>query len=705
MGDKPQVKLKLDYSSNIIEIPIPNNYEELFNIFINQFKIEEENQKFLNLEYNDGEDDILIGSEKDFNIFIDLLKDNNLINVIKGNIKQDSDNDNLLVLNTSQDILDDENEEKNENENHMENKEEVENLDLKEKEKNNNIDLEHYKSKIKVLEEEKENQNKQLNESEKKIKELEDNLAKLQIQENYYKSQLDKLNLEITTLKEENRNKKNILSNNYKIEKQYEINLEKGKEKYNSIINDYISKLSEVNNENEKIKKKLKELEKKDEDYENEKKKFIEREKENEKQRNKEKKEIIEKNIELIYKNKEKQKIINEMEKKAEKDKKIFNEMILKENQYFSEINELKEKLKFYKKFENENKKLNKDKNELIEKNKNLLIKLIEKKSNENPKIDFRKFLTDNCYDKNNKRSDDVDQKNKNIINNNKKNNDINKNNNEKKESSIKKNFKKEHNELTIISEKKLNKCLDKTIHKEITIKCEQCSISLSPTYDEVFKCCVCSNYNLCKKCEEQNSKKQIHKHNFIKTTNEGETVKEEILDEDIVDINIEKDFSYFIQEIKDIYLIYCGSKEYIIKFKIKNNSIIQYPEGIEIKCDKGSIISPTEDIIKIKSLKPNEEQSISLKYKKLGTLVSLPYYTFLNFHFNNKKIGKDIIINLKFIETNNYELVDKFINKYNMIKFDFTKDQIVKYLIKKNCDFERTLEHLLKKVDPNKKK
>ena len=307
---------------------------------------------------------------------------------------------------------------------------------------------------------------------------------------------------------------------------------------------------------------------------------------------------------------------------------------------------------------------------------------------------------------------DEVDKKNKNISNNNKGDDDINKNNNEIKESLIKKNSKKfeeivnkEKNGLEIKNnEKKVNKSLNKTNDKGIKIKCEQCSISLSPIYDEVFKCYVCPNYNLCKKCKEQNSKKQIHKHNFIKTNNEEEAVQEENLDKNIIHNNIEKDFSSII-DIKDFYLIYCGTKRYYICFEIKNNSNVQYPEGIEIKCDEGSLLLPTESIIKINSLKPNEKQCISLKYEKLESLPSTTYYTFLNFQFNNKKIGQDFYILLKFIETNNYELVDIFINKYNMITFDFTKEQIINCLIKKSCNFRKTLDHLLQKKDPNAKK
>ena len=51
------------------------------------------------------------------------------------------------------------------------------------------------------------------------------------------------------------------------------------------------------------------------------------------------------------------------------------------------------------------------------------------------------------------------------------------------------------------------------TIHYDIM--CNNCYES--PIFGYRYKCSICPNYNLCQKCEEENSMQEFHKHDFIK--------------------------------------------------------------------------------------------------------------------------------------------------------------------------------------------
>ena len=61
--------------------------------------------------------------------------------------------------------------------------------------------------------------------------------------------------------------------------------------------------------------------------------------------------------------------------------------------------------------------------------------------------------------------------------------------------------------------EEQMSELMVKTPH--YGIKCEECG--KNPIYGNRYKCSVCKNYNLCEDCEEINSQKKKHKHNFIK--------------------------------------------------------------------------------------------------------------------------------------------------------------------------------------------
>ena len=290
MEDFSQRKLKIFFSSESCEIPIPNTYQELFNIFINKFKIEGNFQKLLNITYHDDEDEIYISSEEDYQLFIYQLREKKIKNNITGTIMSDSrdvnvlknleelkesakdsfnekfnnmqkallgegnkdkkdkdkDEDNLYnssafnslieSKNSFQEILDTKNFEEKE-------KEYKTQLELKEKEIKMNWDK--FNLEIETLKEEKQKLEQKLNEYDKKSKEQDMDIKnyknQAELKEKEYKSIIDNFNLKIKMLTEEKLEKDKIIENFNKESKEKE-------EKYRNI--------SELNNKN------IKEIEK-----------------------------------------------------------------------------------------------------------------------------------------------------------------------------------------------------------------------------------------------------------------------------------------------------------------------------------------------------------------------------------------------------------------------------------------------------------
>ena len=277
MEDFSQRKLKILFSSESIEIPVPNTYQELFNIFINKFKIEENSQKLLNITYHDEEDEIYISSEEDYQLFISQLRENNINNNITGAIMKDSrdikdlrnleelkesskdsfnekfnnmqkaflgegnednnDEDNLYnkssfdslidSKNSFQDILDRKEKEKNFDEKEKEYKTQ---LELKEKENKMNCDK--FNLEIETLKEEKQKLEQKLNEYDKKTKEQDMDIQnyknQVELKEKEYQTIIDNFNFTIKKLNEEKLEKDKIIDNYNKESKEKE-------EKYRNI--------------------------------------------------------------------------------------------------------------------------------------------------------------------------------------------------------------------------------------------------------------------------------------------------------------------------------------------------------------------------------------------------------------------------------------------------------------------------------------
>ena len=66
-------------------------------------------------------------------------------------------------------------------------------------------------------------------------------------------------------------------------------------------------------------------------------------------------------------------------------------------------------------------------------------------------------------------------------------------------------------------NEENINFIFVNTTHNGI--KCSSCG--QEPIIGCRYKCSICNDYNLCEKCEEENSKSGEHFHNFIKIRKE----------------------------------------------------------------------------------------------------------------------------------------------------------------------------------------
>ena len=245
--------------------------------------------------------------------------------------------------------------------------------------------------------------------------------------------------------------------------------------------------------------------------------------------------------------------------------------------------------------------------------------------------------------------------------------------------------------------QKKLNFTLNESIHEGF--KCQICH--KKPIIGIRYQCSKCPDYNLCENCEEEYSETSEHKyHHFIKikyakiddkNINKKINEKEEIPKKE----NIEKIYSFEILDLKENNLVYVGTNKIRIKFSIKNNCKFEYPEGTLIKYSDSSILKPKAEI-NIKKLKPNEIQEVTFVYTNIKNCTNILYYTNFYVEINNKKICNDIMICIKFLETNNMELVKKFREIYNFYPIKKDDNYIVKALQTNGCDFEYTFNYIL---------
>jgi hypothetical protein len=265
----------------------------------------------------------------------------------------------------------------------------------------------------------------------------------------------------------------------------------------------------------------------------------------------------------------------------------------------------------------------------------------------------------------------------------------------------------KRRNELFEMISNINNPLLKEIIHEGI--KCERCLAT--PITGDRYQCSKCPKYNLCEKCEEENSNDKAHNHYFIrirkpiiarKKSNDkidkNKNMDNKVIDDDddikngkinktvdnkikINNItcefkheferpknvsifsklvnnndknnnknnnNFEEKYSVSFDNLKESYFINIGIKSYDIIFNIKNNCNLQYPNEVMLVLnERNSFFYPNQKNIKIKPLKPNESQEIKLSFSNLKFFSQGIYSTFLDFFINGEIFD---FIEIKFV-------------------------------------------------------
>ena len=493
--------------------------------------------------------------------------------------------------------------------------------------------------------------------------------------------------------------------------------------------------------------KNINELNKKLKEYEENYKELLEKNKNllNEKDKyKKENEEILKKNKDLALKKIEYQKKLDTFEKMNNIDVKSYSDIENLKSQYESEMSQIKlqfteeqkkceelelklkenkEKIKNIKKKDkeitNKNIKINeleqklKENNENI-KNKDEKIEEYEKKikNYENEIITYKSELEKSKLDlmnlKNNKEGNEKEKYLEEFLEKNYK--EKAKEEIDKIKELLNKKIEEEHQKIKMMYEKKYKE-KEKKIKKELEqlteivmksnmnlskieesscnlehkgIQCKKCF--KEPIIGIRYKCLQCDNYNLCQKCEEENSKESFHdkSHDFIKIRKTKQKEKEKIYSYDCPNM---LNLAEYIGE---------GTDKIDLKIILNNNGNENWPKGkTKLIFDESSPIKG--DDINLEPQNIGEEKSYIVKLKNMGKMKMGEYKCFLNFNVEGKNYGEQIIIliGIKKIDEKEKE-IKKYIDKINEFRDNFSlseeeypNDKILELLKENELDFE----------------
>ena len=268
------------------------------------------------------------------------------------------------------------------------------------------------------------------------------------------------------------------------------------------------------------------------------------------------------------------------------------------------------------------------------------------------------------------------------------------------------------------------------TIHKGI--RCKKCL--QMPIIGYRYKCSVCDDYDLCSKCEEENSRTGNHPHDFIKIRNNKNKnhhnnnnnfieINKEEESSNILNINNNNNFNYeenenILEEIQDNdanqysyeYLnatkldtyLYEGTQECKIQIVLRNNGKSTWPmNNSKLIFDEFSDFKAEEVILKPQ--KPGEPQLYEIVYKGLSIYPANEYNSILKFCVNGLFFGDEIkikfVIKPKIVsdnEVNKYkEKINEFRDLYGLGKDDYSDAKILNALKINNFDFASAFGNL----------
>ena len=249
-----------------------------------------------------------------------------------------------------------------------------------------------------------------------------------------------------------------------------------------------------------------------------------------------------------------------------------------------------------------------------------------------------------------------------------------------------------------------------KTIHDGIM--CNKCL--KIPIIGYRYKCSVCVDYDLCEKCEEENSETGSHPHEFIKIRS-NKNIKKQIWNNHLVKINNEEkkgifNINFFNYNHLNQYSFEClnknnlsnylyeGTKECIMQLVLRNNGNNTWPKNnTKLICDESSDFRTDEVILKPQN--PNEQYTYEIIFKGLSGYPTGEYKSKLIFsvngqlYFQNELIILFVIkkkienkeINAEVIKYKNK--IDDFRDMYNLGKKDYSDKALLKVLKLNNFD------------------